>query len=124
MVIVEEPPLYLDIRLRNLCNLKCRMCYLASNSKVEQEQKELILKNEMDKRFFNWGRNKEIRNREIWKTIYKWIPGIRRLYFSGGEPTLIKENWNLINYLKEKDYSKNIFLECNTNCTQSLKWKN
>ena len=41
---VEEPPLYLDIRSGNLCNLKCRMCGPASSSKIEEEQKKIMKK--------------------------------------------------------------------------------
>ncbi len=128
---VEEPPLYLDIRPGNLCNLKCRMCGPASSSKIEQEQRELlttqkeILKNEGDKRFLidteylkinekSWHKNKK-----VWKTIYKWAPELKALYITGGEPLLVKENWELINYLEEKGYSKDIHLMFNINCTQN-----
>ena len=50
--------------------------------------------------------------------IYKWASEIKQLYFTGGEPTLSKENWKLIDYLVQKDYSKNISLIFNTNCMQ------
>ena len=124
---VEEQPLYLDIRPGNLCNLKCRMCNPGNSSKIYQEQKQLLKDNPSDakslidksyfykdeKKFHNW-----YKNRKIWKSIYKWAPGTKQLYFTGGEPTLIKENWELINYLKEKGYSKNIDLVFNINCTQ------
>ena len=124
---VEEPPLYMDIRPGNLCNLKCRMCNPGSSSKIYKEQKELLeshpqmtslietdyfKKNE--KKFHNWYKKKE-----IWDITYKWTKGIKQLYFTGGEPTLIKENWNLINYVIEKNYSKNIDLVFNINCTQA-----
>ena len=122
---VEKHPLHLDIRPGNLCNLKCRMCGPSSSSKIEQEQRQM-LKNNMDTsfldtdylkrdtKFVNWRKNKE-----IWKTIYKWAPGLRKLDFLGGEPTLIKENWDLIDYLKEKGYSKHIKLYFSINCTQT-----
>ncbi len=121
---VAESPLLLDIRPGNLCNLKCRMCNPLNSSQIEQEQKELLRKNldidfidtnyfKFDRKFFNWHKNKE-----LWKTIYKWSPGLKSIYFTGGEPTLIKENWDFIDYLKKKGYSKNIELVVNTNCMQ------
>ena len=122
---VKEQPLYLDIRPSNLCNLKCRMCVPEVSSKIEQEQREMLKSNldtnfintnylKIDKKILNWRKNEE-----IWRTIYKWAPGLKKLYFTGGEPTLIKEIWEFIDYLKEKDYSKNIDLIFNTNCTQN-----
>ncbi len=126
---VEKPPLYLDIRPGNLCNLKCRMCNPGSSSKIYQEQKQLLkdspsemrtLINNIDgyfeqdeKKFHNW-----YKNNKIWDSIYKWAPLTKQLYFTGGEPTLIKENWELIDHLTEKGYSKNIHLIFNINCTQ------
>ena len=126
---VEQAPLYLDIRPGNLCNLKCRMCNPGNSSKVYKEQKELLNSelskevaplidtnyfNKPEKTFYNWRKKKE-----IWDTIYKWSEGVKQLYFTGGEPTLIKENWQLIDYLIEKGWSKNINLVFNTNCTQA-----
>ena len=123
---VEESPLYLDVRPGNLCNLKCRMCNPGNSSKIYQEQKEMLKSDtkeftplvetgyfsEDEKQFYNWYKNKK-----IWNSIYKWAPKSDKFYFTGGEPTLIKENWDLINYLKQKGYSKNIHLVFNLNCT-------
>ena len=54
---------------------------------------------------------------QLWNTILSWLPGIKRLYLTGGEPTLVRRNWELLDYLKEKDLSKNIQLDFNLNCT-------
>ena len=121
---VKEPPLHLDIRPTNLCNLKCRMCSPASSSKIEQEQKEMLQQGgdtsfvdvdyfKVVEKYSNWHKNKK-----IWDTVYKWGPGLKKIDFLGGEPVLIKENWKLINYLKEKGWSKNIKLLFSINCTQ------
>ena len=121
---VKKQPLYLDIRPGNLCNLKCRMCAPDRSSKIYTEQKQLLKDNPSEaiplidpsylkKDFYDWYKNKE-----IWKDIYKWAPGVKQLYFTGGEPTLIKENWDLIDYVKQKGYSQNIDLIFNINCTK------
>ena len=122
---VEKRPLYLDLRPGHLCNLKCRMCNAGSSSKIYQEQKKLLNKDpalsdvietryfQNNEKFYNWNKNKE-----IWKTIYKWSPDLRVLYFTGGEPTLIKENWEYIDYLIKEGYSSKIHLIFNINCTQ------
>ena len=67
-----------------------------------------------EKTFHNW-----YKNEHLWNSIYKWAKNSKQLYFTGGEPTLIKENWELINYLTQNGYSKNIHLIFNINCTQA-----
>lgn len=123
---VDAPPLYLDIRPGNLCNLQCRMCNPGNSSKIYQEQKELLEEkreefsplietgyfNRDKKTFHNWPENPK-----IWDVIYSWLPGVKKLYFTGGEPTLIKRNWEILGYLKERGWSKNIYLDFNINCT-------
>ena len=123
---VDSPPLYLDIRPGNLCNLKCRMCNPGNSSKIYQEQKELLDEkrekvsslietayfNTDKKSFHNWHEDPK-----LWKEIYSWLPGVKKLYFTGGEPTLIQRNWDLLDYVKRKKWSKNIYLHFNVNCT-------
>ena len=45
------------------------------------------------------------------------MPQIKKLYFTGGEPTLIKQNWDLIDMAIEKKFAKNISLDFNINST-------
>ena len=124
---VKKKPLYLDIRFGNLCNLKCRMCHPGSSSKLLSEQKELLQANpkevsplvdtfylKSNQNFYSWYKDKE-----ILKSIYQWLPSVREIYFTGGEPTLIKKNWELINFLRDKGFSKNIKLRFNINCTSA-----
>ena len=124
---VEEAPLYLDIRPGNLCNLKCRMCSPGSSSKIYKEQKEILKDNPVElsslvntsyfkkseKELSNWHKNPD-----LWNNIYQWSEKSKQLYFTGGEPTLIKQNWDLIQHLTQKGLSKNIDLVFNLNCTQ------
>ena len=124
---VEEPPLYLDIRPGNLCNLKCRMCNPGNSSKIYKERKEMLKEdpvefaplvntsyfNKPEKELNDWHKNPD-----LWNHIYQWSEKSKQLYFTGGEPTLIKQNWDLIQYLKQKGFSKNMDLIFNLNCTQ------
>ena len=123
---VDSPPLYLDIRPGNLCNLQCRMCNPGSSSKIYQEHEELLKEkkeefsplietayfNKDKKMFHSWHENPK-----IWKVIDSWMPGVKKLYFTGGEPTLIKRNWEILDYIKDKGFSQNIYLDFNINCT-------
>ena len=126
---VDLPPLYFDFRWDNLCNLKCRMCNLENSSKIWQEQKELLkektkIASLVDTSYYNRKHNKQIKffhgwreTPKLWDTVLSWLPGIKRLYLTGGEPTLVRRNWELLDYLKAKDLSKNIQLDFNLNCT-------
>ena len=119
----EYPVQSLELRISNLCNLKCRMCWPGSSSKIEEEHKELLKKNPDYRHFVNVGFLETSKNtswhetNEAWETIYKCASKVRELCLTGGEPLLMKQNWELLDYLKAKNYSKNIGLYISTNCT-------
>ncbi|MCY4523326.1 MAG: twitch domain-containing radical SAM protein, partial [Halobacteriovoraceae bacterium] len=121
--LVNSPPLYLDISPGNLCNLKCRMCNPTSSSFLYQEQKELLSEKKLDsigenellnqeRAIYNWHHSSK-----IWDVIYKWSPKVKALHFKGGEPTLIKKNWELIDFFQRKGHSKTVSLTFNINGT-------
>ena len=118
-----SPPNFLDIRFGNFCNLQCRMCSPENSSKIQEEYEQLIKQYKEKKSHFgndlellkknkNWYKNKN-----LLKDIYSWTPYLKKIYLTGGEPTLIKENWDLINHLNKKNYAKDITLQMSTNCT-------
>ena len=125
---VKESPLYVDLRPGNLCNLRCRMCNPGNSSKIEKEWKELkshegfrkAVGNRMsvfqsqrkEKHEIPW-ENRE----EFWKGMEDWMEGLTKLYLTGGEPTLIKNNWKLIDRLIETKQSQFVELVFNINCT-------
>ena len=130
---VNKQPLYLDLNFSSLCNLQCRMCDARQSSKIKQDQKKLIPGLQRINNYKLWHFLKPVnyfhpvskhiewdKKNTLWKTLYKWAPGVKKLYLTGGEPLLVKENWTLIDYLKEKGYSKDIHLAFNTNCTVAL----
>lgn len=105
-------PVYLDIRLNNICNLKCRMCSGYFSSAIAQEEKEL------------YGVTKEIsnvlRNRQrqlALNEIVGFLPSAEKIYFAGGEPLLAPEHYEILQRLID---CKNTDLELfyNTNFTR------
>lgn len=107
---------YIDIRLGNLCNLRCRMCNpYASNQWVEEwhlidnplSDTEIKRLSTMD-----WP-NDEI----VAENILKLSPYIQEIYLTGGEPTLALSQYKLFDELIKADVAKNITLKYNTNCT-------
>ena len=107
---------YVDLRLGNLCNLKCRMCNpYASNQWVQEwELIETALdSNEKDRLSnMNWP------EREItWQNLFSIANTIEEIYLTGGEPTIIKEQHRLLDYFINNGTAHNIKLKYNTNLT-------
>jgi len=112
---------YIDIRLGNGCNLKCRMCNAFSSSAwIDEEKKihtanipmkDLTLLENMDwftKDFF-------------WNSLFSAMKNCELLYFSGGEPMLFREQQlKLFDKCIKSGISKNILLRYNTNLTISI----
>lgn len=120
---VSSPPFFLHLVLGNLCNLKCRMCFPSSSSLIFKEYENL---NSSDKKFSLLLKDNCINMSNIlpwyekpsfFETIYRWLPQMRKLYFTGGEPLLMKKNLQLIEYCVKKGYAHNMEIYINTNCT-------
>lgn len=115
---------YVDLRLGNLCNLKCRMCNPYASSQWVKEWNsvvntaELVPNYEMDDvdyeylKGMNW-----FEKPLVWDNIAKIADSIEEIYLTGGEPTLAVAQYKLFQYLHDKDLSKNIRLKYNTNLT-------
>jgi MoaA/NifB/PqqE/SkfB family radical SAM enzyme len=107
---------YVDIRLGNLCNLKCRMCNpYASNMWVKEwELVEDALSPSEYKRLssMTWPEKEK-----TWENLFSISNTVEEIYLTGGEPTIIKEQHRLLDYFIDKGTAKNIKLKYNTNLT-------
>lgn len=105
---------YIDLRLGNLCNLKCRMCNpYASNQWVEEWP--MIAKNTEDLtglKKMDW-----IENDLVWDNVAKLAGSIEEIYLTGGEPTLAISQYKLFDKLIAAGVAKDITLKYNTNLT-------
>jgi len=117
---------FLDLKLGNICNLKCRICGSWSSSKWAQEEiaqygKENIATEWLSKG--SWPR----RSKKFWEHIDTILPTIKYFEFTGGEPFLIKQHFDLLQRAVDKGYSNEIDIHYNTNGTQFPKqyevWK-
>jgi MoaA/NifB/PqqE/SkfB family radical SAM enzyme len=114
---------FLDLKLGNICNLKCRICGSWSSSKWAAEELEYMPAG-FDKKTHTayqwlkqgaWPRNPDT---NFWDNLKTLLPNIKYLEFTGGEPWLIEEHFDLLKYAVEQGYSKNIDIHYNTNATQ------
>lgn len=114
----EEQKLeFIDLRLSNLCNLKCLMCYPDSSSSLISDYKEwsdempFMTKNTADFELFQWF------DESIIDQLHQHKDSLKYLYINGGEPFIMPMHWKMLEKLIEWDVAKNIHISYNTNCT-------
>lgn len=108
---------YLDLRLGNLCNLKCRMCNPYSSNQWIKEW-ELLGNSWQSEEELAWLSKLEWPTYyKLWESLLSAVDSIEEIYLTGGEPTIIKEQYKLLNYLIEEGKARNIKLKYNTNLT-------
>lgn len=108
-----DHPFYIDLRLGNLCNLKCRMCVSEWSSQIAGE----ILDNPNED-WIDTPTQKVIElDDDTWELLDQWLPHVRRVFMTGGEPTIIKRNLDYINKIISGGRSKDVELIFTTNAT-------
>jgi len=112
--------LYLDLKLGNICNLKCRICGPLNSSKWAQEVLMSVpfefRKTHQYKTWLvegEWPRT----SKTFWDEVYTLIPKIKFLDFTGGEPFMIQEHFDLLQYSVDHGYSRYQHLFYNSNGT-------
>jgi MoaA/NifB/PqqE/SkfB family radical SAM enzyme len=123
---------FIDLKLGNICNLKCRICGSWSSSKWAKEEIDYIpelldRKTHLAYTYLKngaWPRESEV----FWDNLKTLLPNIKYFEFTGGEPFLIEQHFELLRYAVEQGYSKNIEIHYNTNGTvfpeQAELWTN
>jgi len=108
-----EHPFYIDLRLGNLCNLKCRMCISEWSSQIAGE----ILDNPNED-WIDTPTQKVIElDDDTWELLEQWLPHVKRVFMTGGEPTIIKRNMDYINKIVASGRGKDVELIFTTNAT-------
>ena len=127
---VEEPPMYLDFRLGNMCNLKCRMCQPQNSSQIQKEYAKMETADPKSADFvkenFTWGQFADHitpwqDDPEFLRQVEDWLPGVNKLYFTGGEPTIIERVYWIMEKCVELNIAKDIELVFNSNMTNIQK---
>lgn len=110
-----DPPVILDFKLSNVCNLKCRMCGPMASSKILKEYKRSYDKEFLDEDYWLSNKILETDNEEIF--FDHWLPNIRELEFTGGEPFFSPENKAMIKKISETEWAEDIDILITTNGT-------
>ena len=112
-----KPLIFIDFKLGNICNLKCRICGSWSSSTYAAEEVRFEGKDGYHHQMLkdgSWPRN----NQNFWAEIDNLMDQIRYLEFTGGEPFMINEHFDLLQRLVDKGIAGNIEIHYNTNGTQ------
>lgn len=125
-------PSYLEVSFSNVCNFACAYCSPEISSKwMEDIQQNGLYPTEHSNHDLNYLKSsgrfpyRQSDNNPYVNAFWKWFPEIlphlRVLRLTGGEPTMSKDVWKLLNYI-ENNPQPNLELAINTNLcvTQAL----
>jgi MoaA/NifB/PqqE/SkfB family radical SAM enzyme len=112
---------FVDLKLGNICNLKCRICgsWSSSNWAVEEiaylpgiDKKQHLAYKYLKQGL--WPR----KTQTFWDNMRELIPNIEYMEFTGGEPFMIEEHFELLRFAVKTGHAKHIDIHYNTNGTQ------
>lgn len=123
-VEANSPVKYIDLRLGNLCNLKCRMCNPYASSKwVDEWNKvigsaDLVPNNALNEdeaarlKQLDWPEDDS-----TWENLKPVLANVEEVYLTGGEPLLSLKQKDLLDHFIDHGHSHRITLKYNTNLT-------
>ena len=112
---LEVLPIFLDLKLGNVCNIKCRICGSWSSSAWAPEEFKLFRSSkafEMVKSG-QWADDGDV----FWDSIDEVLPYIEYFEFTGGEPFLIRNHFKILKKSVEYAHAPKQFIHYNTNGT-------
>jgi len=127
-----KPLMFLDLKLGNICNLKCRICGSWSSSQFATEEINQLPREEQKQSFpyqmlkaGAWPRE----NESFWNEIDQCLNDIRYIEFTGGEPFMIAEHFNMLQGIVDRGIAHQVEIHYNTNGTHYPEqaehiWKN
>ena len=116
-----KPLMFLDLKLGNICNLKCRICGSWSSSQFATEELNQLPRDQQKKshaytmlRAGAWPRD----NPQFWDQIDSVVNDIRYIEFTGGEPFMIEEHFSMLQGIVNRGIAGQVEIHYNTNGTQ------
>jgi MoaA/NifB/PqqE/SkfB family radical SAM enzyme len=119
-----DDPVYVDLRLGNLCNLKCRMCHPDFSSQIERDPihagwrrgdrdtRVLDLSHRFDDNLEHWSDSLQ-----LIEELAEFTEAVEFIQLAGGEPSINKAQLQLLERLVERDQAKRIRLTIWSNLT-------
>lgn len=113
-------PRLLDINMGTTCNIKCRTCTAASSSGWNKEYKDAGYFSGTDaeyKLYLQNLNNSFYDDSLFWKQFANHIDDISHIDFYGGEPFLVKKQWDMLQLAVDRGVAHQISIHYNTNGT-------
>jgi len=115
-----NPLMFLDLKLGNICNLKCRICGPWSSSQFAGEEISFLPQSEKKSSYAYkmlrdgaWPKE----NDHFWQQIDKIINDIRYIEFTGGEPFMIDQHFDMLQSIVDYGVADQVEIHYNTNGT-------
>jgi len=115
-----KPLMFLDLKLGNICNLKCRICGSWSSSQFASEEISWLPKEEQKSshayqmlRAGAWPKE----NTQFWTQIDSVLTDIRYIEFTGGEPFMIDQHFDMLQGIVDRGIANQVEIHYNTNGT-------
>jgi MoaA/NifB/PqqE/SkfB family radical SAM enzyme len=115
-----KPLMFLDLKLGNICNLKCRICGSWSSSQAATEEIKWTPREQQKQTFAyqmlqagNWPRQSP----DFWQQIDQHLTDIRYIEFTGGEPFMIQEHFDMLQVIVDRGIADQVEIHYNTNGT-------
>jgi len=115
-----KPLMFLDLKLGNICNLKCRICGSWSSSQFASEEiAQLPLEEKKKSHAYAmlkagaWPKE----NTQFWQQIDGVLNDIRYIEFTGGEPFMIQEHFAMLQGMVDRGIAHQVEIHYNTNGT-------
>lgn len=119
--IDAKPLMFLDLKLGNICNLKCRICGSWSSSQFATEELQWLGPDQDKKSSFHYTMLKQgawpRENPSFWTEIDQVVDHIQYIEFTGGEPFMIQEHFDMLQGLVARGVADKIEIHYNTNGT-------
>jgi len=116
-----KPLMFLDLKLGNICNLKCRICGPWSSSQFAAEEIQATEPGQRKQSYAYqmlragaWPQE----NAQFWNQIDQHLDNIRYIEFTGGEPFMIQEHFDMLQGIVDRGIAHNVEIHYNTNGTQ------
>lgn len=110
-------PSRIEIRSSNLCNFKCRMCGEHSSSEIAKEKQNFSIPIYLNGKKMESSicQSPQSHIQELKNICFN--DNLNKVVFTGGEPLLIKEYYDFMDFLIENNLNEKIVIQLYTNCS-------
>lgn len=108
---------YVDLRLGNLCNLRCRMCNPFASNQWLKEWNGIAERKLSEREIEGLQKMSWPEDPQVWRQLESILDTVEEIYLTGGEPMIINEQTRLLEKCVALGISKRITLKYNTNLT-------